>query len=120
MKTISRCLFFCLPALTAAVVAPAAASDARATLAISQRQFVPQTLSLPAGQKVRVTVRNHDKIPAEFESYDLSREVVVPPGGTVQLYVGPLKPGKYNFFDDFNPNAKGWIVVEAGHQETRP
>ena len=90
---------------------PALAADKGVQLAISNRQFVPASLTLPAGKKVHVTVHNHDKFPAEFESYDLSREIIVPPGGTVSLYVGPLKPGKYHFFDDFNPGAKGSIVV---------
>lgn len=84
------------------------------------RHFVPQSLTLPAGKKVRLTVHNHARLPAEFESYDLSREVVVPPGGTVHIYVGPLKPGKYHFFNDFNPAARGWIVVDDAKQESQP
>lgn len=82
-------------------------------LVIKSRQFAPQTLHLPAGQKVQLSVQNQDAIPVEFESYDLSREVIVPPGGKVNVYVGPLKPGKYAFFDDFNPAAKGWILVDT-------
>lgn len=99
--------------LALACTTPAALADDAIQLSISGRQFVPQSLVLPAGKKVRITVHNQDKLPAEFESYDLSREIVVPPGAKVSLYVGPLDPGKYAFFDDFNPQAKGEILVKA-------
>lgn len=82
-------------------------------LAIQGRQFIPQSLEVPAGTKVLVTVHNRDALPAEFESYDLSREVVIPPGASIKVYIGPLKPGKYHFFDDFNPDAEGWITATA-------
>lgn len=97
---------------------PSSLADDAIQLSISGRQFVPQSLALPAGKKVRITVHNQDKLPAEFESYDLSREIVVPPGAKVSLYVGPLNPGKYAFFDDFNPQAKGEILVQADSGDT--
>lgn len=99
--------------LALAFALPAALAEDAIQLSIAGRQFVPQSLALPAGKKVRITVHNQDKLPAEFESYDLSREIVVPPGARVSLYVGPLNPGKYAFFDDFNPQAKGEILVKA-------
>ncbi|HKI74796.1 MAG TPA: cupredoxin domain-containing protein [Pseudomonadales bacterium] len=98
-----------LGVLTAA--AAAAAEPGPALISITQRQFAPQELQLPAGVKVRLLVKNTDALPAEFESYDLSREVIVPPHGSVTVFIGPLAPGKYQFFNDFNPDAKGWIVV---------
>lgn len=85
------------------------------TLAIKSRQFEPAELQLPPGKKVQLVVHNQDAIPAEFESYDLSREVIIPPGGKAKVYIGPLEPGNYQFFDDFNPAAKGQIVVKAGN-----
>ena len=33
-------------------------------------------------------------------------------GGTVSVYVGPLNPGRYEFFDDFHPSTRGFIVVK--------
>ena len=81
-------------------------------LLMQHKQFVPQQLALPAGVKVKLTVRNMDAIPAEFESYDLSREVVVPGHGEIEVYVGPLEPGRYEFFNDFNHDMKGAVVVK--------
>ena len=63
--------------------------------------------------QVKLLIHNQDSLPAEFESYDLSREVVVPGHSSVTVYIGPLSPGRYNFFNDFNHAAQGWVVVAA-------
>ncbi|MHB8423947.1 MAG: cupredoxin domain-containing protein [Gammaproteobacteria bacterium] len=94
-------------ALNAAVFA----DTLTAKLAIQNRRFTPQNLTLPAGTKVKLIIHNQDVIPAEFESYDLSREIVVPGHSQVTVYIGPLNPGRYNFFNDFNHAAQGWVVV---------
>ena len=49
---------------------------------------------------------------AEWESYELNREKVVPAGGTTNIYLGPLTPGTYPFFDDFNQAVTGQIVAK--------
>jgi hypothetical protein len=36
---------------------------------------------------------------------------VVPPGGSASVFVGPLQPGRYEFFDDFHPASRGVLVV---------
>ena len=99
-------------ALAIALISVGAMADPL-TLAIKSRQFEPAQLQLPAGKKVQLLVHNQDAIPAEFGSYDLSREVMIPPGGKAKVYIGPLKPGNYEFFDDFNPAARGQITVTA-------
>ncbi|MGH8307507.1 MAG: cupredoxin domain-containing protein [Gammaproteobacteria bacterium] len=92
---------------------PAFAGIPTAELVIQNRVFTAQELHLPADTKVKLVVHNQDSIPAEFESYDLSREVVVPGHSSVTVYIGPLTPGRYNFFNDFNHAAQGWVVVAA-------
>lgn len=92
---------------------PALAADpVTFRLAISNGQFVPKELRLPEGAKVKLLIRNDDGLPAEFESYDLSREIVVPQHAQVTTYVGPLKPGRYRFFNDFNPAMQGEVLVD--------
>ena len=92
---------------------PALAADpVTIRLAISNGQFAPRELHLPAGVKVKLLIRNDDGLPAEFESYDLSREIVVPQRAQVTTYVGPLKPGRYRFFNDFKPAMQGEVVVD--------
>jgi len=101
-------------ALLAMLVAPAArADDANFVLTMKGRKFDVAELQVPANAKFTVTVKNLDPMPAEFESTDLNREkVVVGGGGTITIYLGPLAPGRYAFFDDFNPQATGAIVAK--------
>jgi len=93
---------------------PAAAQTAPGpiTITVRDRQFVPAEVSVPAGVKAELVIKNEQKTPAEFESHSLKREKVVPPGGTVSVFVGPLKPGRYEFIDDFHPATKGVLVVQ--------
>ncbi len=87
-------------------------------ISIHNAQFEPRELVIAPGVRTQVVIRNQDAIPAEFESYDLSREVVVPAHGEVSFFVGPAEPGRYEFFNDFNRDMKGAIVVKpvaGGH-----
>jgi len=83
------------------------------TLIIKGQDFAPRELTLPPGEKVELLIQNQDDLPAEFESYDLSREVVVPAHGQVKVYIGPLDPGRYRFFNDFHQESEGFVVVTA-------
>lgn len=89
------------------------AQDADFTLDIRGHRFEPAELRVPAGKKIRLTVRNNDDTPEEFESHPLNREKVVPAKGKVLIYIGPLAAGRYPFFGEFNPKtAVGTIVAE--------
>lgn len=82
-------------------------------LTIKDRQFVPKDLVLPANTQVKVTVKNLDSDPAEFESTDLNREKIVTPGKSITVLIGPLSPGVYAIFDDFHRDATtGTITVK--------
>jgi len=107
------------PLLAAWVAALTLAGTARAadlpefSLVIESHQFAPAELKVPAGQKFRLLVENRDPTPEEFESYDLHREKIIPGNGRIAVYVGPLKPGRYEFFGEFNPStARGFLVAE--------
>jgi hypothetical protein len=100
-------------ALIVAMTISAAAQDPSYTLIIKNHQFQPTEIEIPAGQKIALTVRNNDPTPEEFESAELRREKVVPGGEQIIVYIGPLKPGRYEFFGDFNPTtARGHIVAK--------
>ncbi len=101
-----------LALLAFALVAPAASADpVAASLGIRNRAFEPGELQVPAGQKIELHVSNADAAAAEFESATLHREKVVPAGQEVVIFIGPLRAGSYEFFDDFNPSARGHIVA---------
>jgi hypothetical protein len=95
------------------VVSAAGADDAAFRLTIRNHRFEPAELVVPAGQKIKLEIENQDATPEEFESYELNREKVVPAKATVVIFVGPLKPGRYPFFGDFNmDSAKGVLVAK--------
>ena len=110
-----RLLKTLLPAVALAFAAAAGAADAPAefTLTIKDHKFEPAELTVPAGQKVRIKVVNADPTPEEFESHELNREKVIPGGATATIFVGPLKPGTYPFFGEFNPKtAQGKLIAK--------
>lgn len=93
-------------ALVAALLLPVSgsilAADATLALTIKNHKFSPAEPTIPANTKVAVTVKNLDTTPAEFESDDFKAEKVVPGGKQITLFIGPLKPGKYEFHDEYN------------------
>ena len=92
------------------------AADAPIQLTVRNHHFTPTAITAPAGQRFTLQVRNLDPTPEEFESYDFKVEKIMAPHATIIVPVGPLKPGLYNFFGDYNPSlAKGVLrVVPAG------
>jgi hypothetical protein len=83
------------------------------TIVIKDHKFVPETTVIPADQKVKLIIDNQDTTPEEFESYELNREKIISGGKKGIVFVGPLKPGAYPFFGEFNMDtAKGQIVVK--------
>lgn len=89
------------------------AADTEFALAIKNHRFEPTELKVPANQRVRLVVHNQDTTPEEFESHSLNREKIVPPGAKVVIFIGPLKPGRYDFYGEYNEaTAKGAVVAE--------
>jgi len=102
-----------LPAFLALALAGPALADTPYTLTIHNHQFQPTELEVPAGKKIELQVVNQDPSAEEFESTELHREKLVTGGGKITVYVGPLSPGRYEFFGDFHPKtARGHIVAK--------
>jgi plastocyanin len=95
-----------------AVAAPALADDPVVTITLKDHQFVPSEVPVPAGVKVQLLVKNEQDVTAEFESNSLHREKIVTAGGQIAVFVGPLDPGSYEFFDDFHNSTRGHLVVK--------
>lgn len=92
--------------------------DARASpatpivLALKGHRFTPNQIAAPAGQRFTIQVRNLDDAPEEFESYDFKVEKIIVPHGSITVSVGPLKPGVYKFFGEYNATtAQGVLRV---------
>ena len=93
--------------------AAGAAAPEEFTLTIKDHTFEPAELTVPAGQKVKIKIINADATPEEFESHELNREKVIPGNASAMIFVGPLQPGEYPFFGEFNPKtAQGKLIVK--------
>jgi plastocyanin len=90
----------------------ALADDPSFAISLKNNQFVPSEVQIPAGVKVKLVVRNENQTASEFESNQFHREKVVAPGQEITVFVGPLDPGSYEFFDDFHPQTRGYLVVK--------
>jgi plastocyanin len=111
MRTTRRLLGAALASLLLA--GSALAAEPEVLLVIKNHRFEPAELKVPAGQRVKLVVHNQDTTPEEFESHSLNREKVVPGGQKATIYIGPLKPGRYTFFGEYNEKtAQGAVVAE--------
>lgn len=106
MRRLSSLLLMLVPAAVSA-------TDSAPLLTIRDHRFTPQEIRIPAGQRIRLTIDNQDPTAEEFESYELNREKVIPGRSKGVVFIGPLKPGRYPFFGEFNQKtAQGVIIAE--------
>lgn len=83
------------------------------TIVIKDHKFTPEEVTVPADQKIKLIIDNQDATPEEFESHDLNREKIIAGNKQATIFIGPLKPGKYHFFGEFNMDtANGYVIVE--------
>jgi hypothetical protein len=83
------------------------------TLTLKNHKFDKEELRVPAGEKFKIIVKNMDPTPEEFESDDFRREKIIAGNSEATIHVGPLKPGQYEYFGEFNlDTAKGILIAE--------
>jgi plastocyanin len=80
-------------------------------IAVKQRRFEPAEVHVPPGRPILLSIRNFDGAAVEFESVSLRVEKVIAANGRGTIELRPLQPGRYKFFDDFHPEARGTLVV---------
>lgn len=91
----------------------AAADDSIQELQFRDGHFEPATLTVSANAPVKLRVKNTTANPIEFESFELNRERVVPPGGAITVFLPSLSPGTYHFFDDFHHDVpQGTLIAK--------
>jgi hypothetical protein len=102
--------------VAACTVAMAQMSQAQQAVVIqltySKGQFQPSQVSAPADKPISFRVKNLDAKAMEFESTSLRVEKVVAAGSEGVINVRALKPGRYEFYDDFNDKARGALTVQ--------
>jgi plastocyanin len=100
-------------ALLAAVgiISPVRADDF--SLTIKDHRFEPAKLEVPAGKDLTLKVTNQDATAEEFESDDFDAEKVIAGGQTAVIKIGPLDPGRYEFYGEYHEDsAKGALVTK--------
>ena len=103
---------FCVA--SAIAVAPANAQSAtEIQLSYKDKKFDPAEISAPANTPIVIKLKNLDAKAMEFESKTLKVEKVVAGGGDATINVRAQKPGRYEFFDEYNEKvARGALVVK--------
>src|SRR5438105_15462540 len=112
-----------LAALCAIAVLPLSPSQAQQAtelqLTYSKGQFQPSELRAPADKPITVRLKNLDAKAMEFESKSLRVEKVVAANSEGVINVRALKPGRYEFYDDFNEKARGALIVQYAGARVR-
>jgi Cupredoxin-like domain len=99
--------------LAMSLSAPVWAADPEFTIQLREHRFSPSELKVPAGVKVKLVIENQDGTPEEFDSFALNREKIVFPNSKGIVFIGPLKPGRYEFIGEFNQKtAAGAVIAE--------
>ena len=116
--TLLRQRFRTYPALLAGAFflsTAALAAPPEYEIEIRNHLFHPDVITIPSETKVKLIVYNRDSTPEEFESFEMNREKVIMGGARAVIFIGPLPPGEYPFFGEFNPTtALGKVIVESG------
>ncbi len=99
-----------------AVSATGAANAQSATeiqLSYKDKKFDPAEISAPANTPIVIKLKNLDAKAMEFESKTLKVEKVVAASSDATINVRAQKPGRYEFFDEYNEkDARGALVVK--------
>jgi plastocyanin len=104
-----------LVAFVALATAGAARADNSIEIALSykDKKFDPAEISAPANTPIVIKFRNLDKDAMELESDSLKIEKVVAAGKDATIKVKAQKPGRYEFFDEYNEKtARGALVIK--------
>jgi heme/copper-type cytochrome/quinol oxidase subunit 2 len=111
--TMRKLTLAALCAIAALAASPSMAQQAtEIRLTYSGGQFQPAQVSAPADKPITFRVKNADAKAMEFESKSLRVEKVVAAGTEGVINVRALKPGRYEFYDDFNDKARGALIVQ--------
>jgi plastocyanin len=110
---LSRLLLGASFAAIVALAPIAAHADIEIALSYKDKKFDPAEINAPANTAIVIKFRNLDKDAMEFESDALKIEKVVAAGKDATFKVKAQKPGRYEFFDEYNEKtARGALVVK--------
>lgn len=113
VPTMKRLILGALCAIALLQAAPSRAQQAsEVQLVYSKGQFQPGEVTAPADKPITFRVKNLDAKAIEFESKSLRVEKVIAANSEGIINVKALKPGRYEFYDEFNEKARGVLTVQ--------
>ena len=104
---------FAVPVLFLSLLASAVgnAQEAVLTVSVKNHQFQPRQLTARANAPIAIRVKNLDSGRMEFESTNPSVEKVIGGNSEAVIKLGSLKPGRYEFYDDFDQRSTMILVI---------
>jgi hypothetical protein len=98
---------------TAMLTQVALGEEAEFAITLHNHKFEPAELNVPVGVRVKLVIENLDSSAEEFDSFALNREKIIFPNAKGIVFVGPLKPGRYEFIGEFNrESAHGALIAQ--------
>jgi hypothetical protein len=112
MRMFSRTAFIAI-AVCAFTAGAQAQQATEIQLSYKDKKFDPAEISAPANTPIVIKLKNLDAKAMEFESKTLHVEKVVAGNADATINVRAQKPGRYEFFDEYNEKiARGALVVK--------
>ena len=112
---LSKATLLAAVALGSGAVAGAANAQSATEIQLSykDKKFDPAEVAAPANTPIVIKLKNLDAKTMEFESKTLHVEKVVTGSGEATINVRAQKPGRYEFFDEYNEKtARGALVIK--------
>ena len=114
-RMLIKAAMFAAVALISVVAAGAANAQSTIEIQLSfkDKKFDPAEIGAPANTPIVIKLRNLDAKAMEFESKTLKVEKVVAGSSDATINVRAQKPGRYEFFNEYNEKtARGALVVK--------
>ena len=112
-RILSKAALFAAVALISVAGAAKAQSATEIQLSYKDKKFDPAEINAPANAPIVIKLKNLDAKAMEFESKTLHVEKVVAGNTDATINVRAQKPGRYEFFDEYNEKVvRGALVVK--------
>jgi plastocyanin len=112
-RMLSKATLFAVIACMSVTSAAHAQSATEIQLSYKDKKFTPAEITASANTAIVIKLKNLDAKAMEFESKTLKVEKVVAGSSDATINVRAQKPGRYEFFDEYNEKvARGALVVK--------
>ena len=114
-RVLSKAAFVAIACLASISIVGGAQAQTATEIQLSykDKKFDPAEISAAANTPIVIKLKNLDAKAMEFESKTLKVEKVVAAGGDATINIRAQRPGRYEFFDEYNEKvARGALVVK--------